>query len=218
MSSMPEQHSTFVVAVLYTIPCCMGPWYIGSLLNIITYFCLGTITHPYWDNAASTSGRQCRHSANVIRVNPHCCLGAMMHTLVTSLDGKVHGANMGPIWGRQDPGRPHVGPMNFAIYLTWDQWIYVYFKITNGRFCAVIWAVLSSVHDTSMFENLEYCEQPGYVVIDLLHFVRENISLLARNTINEFTRNMRNSSIYTVKLNLNYAPSRSSMPTSKSNA
>ena len=23
----------------------------------------------------------------------------------------------GPIWGRQDPGGPHVGPMNFAI---WD--------------------------------------------------------------------------------------------------
>ena len=29
---------------------------------------------------------------------------------------KVHGANMGPIWGRQDPGGPHVGPMNFAIW------------------------------------------------------------------------------------------------------
>ena len=32
-------------------------------------------------------------------------------------DSKVHGANMGPIWGRQDPGGPHVGPMNLAI---WD--------------------------------------------------------------------------------------------------
>ena len=29
----------------------------------------------------------------------------------------VHGANMGPIWARQDPGGPHVGPMDFAI---WD--------------------------------------------------------------------------------------------------
>ena len=29
-------------------------------------------------------------------------------------DSKVHGANMGPIWGRQDPGGPHAGPMNFA--------------------------------------------------------------------------------------------------------
>ena len=31
-------------------------------------------------------------------------------------DSKVHGANMGPIWGRQDPGGPHVGPMNFVIW------------------------------------------------------------------------------------------------------
>ena len=33
-------------------------------------------------------------------------------------DSKVHGANMGPIWGGQDPGGPHVGPINFAISVT----------------------------------------------------------------------------------------------------
>ena len=32
-------------------------------------------------------------------------------------DRKVHGASMGPIWDRQDPGGPHVGPINFAL---WD--------------------------------------------------------------------------------------------------
>ena len=32
------------------------------------------------------------------------------------LDSKVHGVKMGSIWGRQDPGGPHVGPMNFAIW------------------------------------------------------------------------------------------------------
>ena len=31
-------------------------------------------------------------------------------------NSKIHGANMGPIWGRLDPGGPHVGPMNFAIW------------------------------------------------------------------------------------------------------
>ena len=30
-------------------------------------------------------------------------------------DSKVYGANMGHTWGRQAPGGPHVGPMNFAI-------------------------------------------------------------------------------------------------------
>ena len=40
-------------------------------------------------------------------------------------DSKVHGANMGPIWGRQGPGGPHVGPMNFAI---WDRNLVVFDK------------------------------------------------------------------------------------------
>ena len=33
-------------------------------------------------------------------------------------DSKVHGANMGHIWGRQVPVGPHVGPMNFAIWVS----------------------------------------------------------------------------------------------------
>ena len=41
-------------------------------------------------------------------------------------DSKVHGANVGPIWGRQDPGGPHVGPMNFAMWavLGNKEWIW----------------------------------------------------------------------------------------------
>ena len=37
-------------------------------------------------------------------------------------DNEVHGANMGPICGRQDPVGSHVGPINFAIWveLIWD--------------------------------------------------------------------------------------------------
>ena len=35
-------------------------------------------------------------------------------------DNKIHGANMGPIWGRQGPGGPDVGPMNFAIWVYYD--------------------------------------------------------------------------------------------------
>ena len=38
-----------------------------------------------------------------------------------SPDSKVRGANMGPIWGRQDPGGPNVGPMNIAIWEDWSQ-------------------------------------------------------------------------------------------------
>ena len=35
-------------------------------------------------------------------------------------DSKIQEANIGPIWGRQDPVVPHVGPMNFAI------WVYTF--------------------------------------------------------------------------------------------
>ena len=32
-------------------------------------------------------------------------------------DSKVPGANVGPIWSWQDPNGPHIGPMNFAIWV-----------------------------------------------------------------------------------------------------
>ena len=35
-----------------------------------------------------------------------------------SLKNSVHGANMGPTWGRRDPGGPHVGHMKIAIWLS----------------------------------------------------------------------------------------------------
>ena len=40
----------------------------------------------------------------------------MISLMETNPDSKVHGANMGPIWGHQDPGGPRAGPMNFAIW------------------------------------------------------------------------------------------------------
>ena len=37
-------------------------------------------------------------------------------------DSKVHGDNMGPTWGRQDPGGPHVGHVNLAIWVPIHKW------------------------------------------------------------------------------------------------
>ena len=51
-------------------------------------------------------------------------------------DSKVHGANMGPIWGRQDPGGPHVGPMNFAIRDVHNSWQCLWSIMLR---CNVIW-------------------------------------------------------------------------------
>ena len=37
-----------------------------------------------------------------------------------SPDSKVHGGNMGLIWGPQDSDGPTVGPMNFAIWVRYS--------------------------------------------------------------------------------------------------
>ena len=46
-----------------------------------------------------------------------CYISSTYERMSTIPDSKVHGANMGRIWGQQDPGGPHVGPMNVVI---WD--------------------------------------------------------------------------------------------------
>ena len=40
-----------------------------------------------------------------------------MNVAINTPDYKVHVANMGPTWGRQDPGGSHVGHLNLTI---WD--------------------------------------------------------------------------------------------------
>ena len=55
-------------------------------------------------------------------------------------DSKVPGANMGPIWGRQNPGGPHVGTMNLAI---WDATCHAILKAS----CLFIRTCLSFHHD-----------------------------------------------------------------------
>ena len=55
------------------------------------------------------------------------------HTEVTFPDSKVHGASIGPMWCRQDPGGPHVGPMKLA---TWDS-----HGVFFGRTQATIWSI-----------------------------------------------------------------------------
>ena len=45
-------------------------------------------------------------------------------------DSKVCGANMGPTWGRQDPGAPHVDPTNLAV---WECMLYQFIIIISNR-------------------------------------------------------------------------------------
>ena len=55
-------------------------------------------------------------NGSVILSHTFECILFFIHAEIIP-DSKVHGAKMGAIWGRQDPGGPHVGSMKFAI---WD--------------------------------------------------------------------------------------------------
>ena len=46
-----------------------------------------------------------------------CMLRQILYGKIYS-NSKIHGANMGPTWSRQDPGGSHVGSMNFAIWVS----------------------------------------------------------------------------------------------------
>ena len=56
------------------------------------------------DIAQGSSGYETMYHISVIPLG----------TIIIPDNMLVHGANMGPMWGRQDPGGPHVGPMNHA--------------------------------------------------------------------------------------------------------
>ena len=91
----------------------------------LTRICVGNLTIIGSDNCLSP-GR--RHAiiwtdAGILLIGPSKTdfneiihIHSRIHSLKMSPDSKVHGANMGPNWGRHDPGGPQVGPMNFAIW------------------------------------------------------------------------------------------------------
>ena len=55
-------------------------------------------------------------------------------------DSKVHGANMGLIWGRQDPSVPYVGPMSFAI---WGVSVVISTKFKLNQMFGLTWYTLA---------------------------------------------------------------------------
>ena len=75
-----------------------------------------------WSILLKKSSEKVPHSSHVrLRYGGVFCEFSVWFMFFTNYcnapDSKVHGVNMGPIWGQQDPDGPHVDPMNFAI---WD--------------------------------------------------------------------------------------------------
>ena len=109
----------------------------------------------------------------------------MLYKATDIPDNKIHGANMGPIWGRQDPGGPHVDPMNFAI---WDHYAYdiviqecmlmCYSHSFILYVCDDVYVFCHNKSDTtSLSTNVPcYCEWWIKVVLIYIMYHRNNIT------------------------------------------
>ena len=96
-------------------------------------FCLSLNELIIWVNGSHESMK------NYITKTKHSTMVWWKYSMGHTPVSKVHGANMGPIWGRQDPGGPHVGPMNLAIwdclFFSASNTIYIWIKKPN------LWAI-----------------------------------------------------------------------------
>ena len=94
---------------------CFWVTYLPSHKPQIEYVYPGRVALPnIWKGRRKTTAWQ-----PAGRFNTRCvcvCYDNIFQKFQSHPDSKVHGANMGPIWGRQDPGGPHVGPLNLAIW------------------------------------------------------------------------------------------------------
>ena len=98
--------------------------------GLVTHICVGNLAIIGSDNCLSPGRRHAiiwtdagifligpsETDFNEILIKNHTFSFKKIY-LKMSPDNKVHEANMGPIWGRQDPDGPLVGPMNFAIWV-----------------------------------------------------------------------------------------------------
>ena len=66
---------------------------------------------------------------------------------------------MGPIWGRQDPGGPHVGPVNFVFLVVYSLDIY---------FCFYVSTVFNDINEEFLIQS-EY-EEITKVLDKWLHY------------------------------------------------
>ena len=97
--------------------CIIGPARTSSLPSHLPNFKQVWVFSTIW-GVAKSRDTKCYQILSGLSVLHHWCMLKLPWN--TCPDSKVHGAIMVPIWGRQDPGGPHVGLTKFAIWpVTW---------------------------------------------------------------------------------------------------
>ena len=77
---------------------------------------------------------------------------------------------MGPIWGRQDPGGPHVGPMNYAIWVTFPvrKWTRTIVVSNAGIRIYADYDVSTLIVMSSLSESFSWIYCMGKLIIEWL--------------------------------------------------
>ena len=77
-------------------------------------------------------------------------------------DRKFYEVNMGPTWGRQDPGGPHVGPVNLAFWVYLENKVFLWIPFTKDSISHlpsfqifVVWLTICQV--TNMDKHYKMC-------------------------------------------------------------
>ena len=81
------------------------------------------------------------------------------------LDSKIHGANVGPTWGRQDPGGSHAGHTNLAIWGCYKKpfcsIIRIYISSSQNAWCGVLfWTVRIKAAYTTCLASFLFANKP----------------------------------------------------------
>ena len=97
----------------------------------------------------------------------HAADYCQLHHLITTPDSNVYGADLGPIWGRQNPGGHHVGPMNFAIR---DYAFKFHYSNIHGE------AATFNCHNVHVFSSLLMRSRPD--VANTFFYWHSNIQLV----------------------------------------
>ena len=82
------------------------PWYFNAKHTVYAVLC-GMLS----SYLSQTRLRHTLHGCQQFVWDTELC-----YLNLAALIARFMGVNMGPIWGRQDPGGPHVGPMNLVMH------------------------------------------------------------------------------------------------------
>ena len=100
---------------------------------------------------------------------------------------------MGPIWGRQDPGGPRVGPMNFAI---WDMITarILYTPITDICQCVLPWCGFTTNHNPYFLkkkDSTSAVKKSSHFSFLLIFILQNYINSLVLIVVSQFLQHLR---------------------------